>query len=151
MTEPKILAVNVSEGGIPKQPVKGARIFTSGVEGDAHNHDKHYRDIQVVCLQDIEALEELNREGYDLKVGTTGENLTVQGLNVNELPIGTLLEFPSGAVIEISKVRQPCYVLDAIDPKLKDDIEGRCGMYAKVIKEGAVQPHDTIQVLQPSV
>ncbi|MFT5169473.1 MAG: MOSC domain-containing protein YiiM [Candidatus Omnitrophota bacterium] len=146
---PRILSINISKGGIPKLPVESAQILTSGLEGDGHNHDKHYRLIQAVCLQDVERLSDLNTEGYDLFAGSTGENLTVKNLNVNGLPLGTILGFKSGVEIELAKVRKPCYVLDEIDEKLKEDIVGRCGMYAQVNKEGVINEGDVITVKLP--
>jgi len=141
-----VLSINTSSGGIPKLPVDSIRITAFGLKGDGHNHEKHYNPIQAVCLQDIEKLYELREEGYALQAGTTGENLTVRNLNVNELPLGTILEFPDGVVLEISKVRKPCYVLDSIHPQLKEDIIGRCGMYAKVLNEGIIKTNEIIQV-----
>src|SRR3989338_3171748 len=132
----KVVSVNISEGGIPKTPVEKTYVYFSGLENDGHNHEKHNNPMQAVCLQDIEQLEALRCEGYPLSAGSTGENLTVQNLHVNQLPLGTKLAFSSGVLLEISKIRKPCYVLDAIDPNLKDNIVGRCGMYAKVLREG---------------
>lgn len=147
---PVIISINISSGGIPKTSVESVKVNVSGLEGDGHDHEKHYRPIQAVCLQDIEKLEELAREGYDVVAGSTGENLTVRHLHVNALPLGTLLRFSGGVVLEVSKVRQPCYVLDSIDPKLKDDIIGRCGQYARVIQDGMLHTQDTIMVTLPS-
>jgi len=144
--KPYVLSINTSKGGIPKQPVESIYVTRSGLEGDAHNHEKHNRPIQAVCLQDMEKLAELQREGYPLYPGATGENLTVCHLHVNDLPVGAILEFPSGLVLEISKARKPCYVLDAIHPQLKEDIDGRCGMYAQVLQEGMITVKDTIKV-----
>lgn len=131
-------------------PVKPARITTLGLEGDGHNHAKHYDPIQAVCLQDVEHLAELSQKGCRMLPGATGENLTVQNLNVNSLPTGTILQFSGGVVIGISKVRKPCYVMDAIHPQLKVDALGRHGMYAKVIKEGLLTKGETFEVIQPS-
>ncbi len=146
----QIISINISSGGIPKSPQKSVRVCTSGLEEDGHNHEKHRTPLQAVCLQDIEKLEELNREGYALAPGATGENLTVQGLHVNSLPIGTILKFSNGVVLELTKVRKPCYVLDAISVKLKEDIVGRCGMYAKVLSEGTFTANESISVASPS-
>lgn len=115
--------------------------------GDGHNHAKHYSPIQAVCLQDIEKLEELSQGPYILRPGSAGENLTVQGLNVNSLPLGTVLEFSGGVVLEIAKVRKPCYVMDEIHPRLKEDALGRHGMYARVLKEGRLAVGETIRAL----
>ncbi len=147
----RILSINLSKGGIPKIPVETIRVTYSGLEGDGHNHEKHRTPLQAVCLQDIEKLEELNRQGYSLAPGSTGENLTVSGLNVNALPVGSLLHFANGVVLELTKVRKPCYVLDAIDTRLKEDIFGRCGIYAKVLKEGFFLQGETIRVEHTSV
>jgi len=143
---PHVISINISPGGIPKSPVESVFVSEKGLDGDGHNHEKHYRLIQAVSLQDIEKLEELKGEGYPLSPGTTGENVTVQNLNINQLKIGTVLGFSSGVVVELTKVRQPCYVLDPISPKLKEDIVGRCGMYAKVIQEGILKTGDAIVI-----
>lgn len=150
-TKAYILSINISTGGIPKNPVNSVRVNKSGLEGDGHNHDKHRNPIQAVCLQDMEKLEEFNQKGYYLKSGATGENLTVHHLNVNSLPLGTILKFSGGVVLELSKVRKPCYVLDAIHPKLKEDIVGHCGMYAKVVQEGMMHVNEMIKIEEPVI
>jgi len=145
----QIISLNTSPGGIPKYPRDSILITDTGLQGDGHNHAKHNNPIQAVCLQDVEKLDELCLEGYPLYPGATGENLTVRNLNVNSLTLGTELIFSSGVQLKISKVRQPCYVLDAINPKLKEDILGRCGMYAQVVNPGRVSVGDTICAVPP--
>lgn len=146
--KPMILSINISKGGIPKLPVQSLHLNIDGFDGDRHNHEKHRTSMQAVCLQDVEKLNELRQEGYSLEAGTTGENLTMRDLNVNLLPIGTILRFSNGVVIELTKVRKPCYVLDAIHLKLKEDIVGRCGMYAKVLHEGILNAGDWVQSIE---
>lgn len=148
---PRVISINVSAGGIPKCPVDSVYIHQGGLAGDGHNHEKHCRPLQAVSLQDAEQLDALKREGYPLFPGVTGENLTVSGLNVNKLPLGTKLECAGGVIIELSKVRQPCYVLDVISPRLKEDILGRCGCYARVLQEGFLSKGAEIRVIIPSV
>jgi len=149
MQMPYVLSINISPGGIPKLPVDLVEVTSFGLMGDSHNHEKHRTPLQAVCLQDIETLERLVQEGFPLSSGTTGENLTVRNLNVNSLPLGTILEFTNGVVLELTKVRKSCYVLDAIDPRLKDVISGRCGLYAKVLREGTIKKDEIIYVRKP--
>ncbi|MCB9771558.1 MAG: MOSC domain-containing protein [Candidatus Omnitrophica bacterium] len=144
--ESKVVSISISKGGIPKLPVSSIRLTFAGLEGDGHNHDKHNSPIQAVCIQDLEKLKELNQGGYALSPGLAGENLTVENLHVNDLPLGTVLQFSGGVILEISKIRKPCYVMDAIHPKLKDDAVGRHGMYARVIKEGQLTVGEVIEV-----
>lgn len=146
---PVVFSINISKGGIPKLPVKSVRITTAGLEGDGHNHAKHYDPVQAVCLQDWEELKLWSRDGMVLSPGQAGENLTVENLHVNRLPLGTILEFSGGVVLEISKIRKPCYVMDAIHPQLKDDALGRHGMYARVIVEGLLAQGETMTVKAP--
>ena len=148
---PTVVSLNISKGGIPKRPMNKVYVSFAGLHGDGHNHSKHYRPEQAVSLQDIEKLAELRHEGYLLQCGTTGENIDVHGLNINRLPLGTILNFSGGVCLEISKVRHPCYVLDAIHPQLKEVIKGRCGMYARVLKEGWVRVGETIEIVHPLV
>ena len=141
----KVISINISKGGVPKIPVDSVNITKKGLEGDEHNHEKHYRLTQAVCIQDDEKLEELRSLGYPLFSGTGGENLTVSGLNVNSLPLGTILEFSKGVKLEITRTRPTCYVMDEIHPKLKEDAADRHGMYAKVIKEGLLKVGEDIK------
>ena len=147
--QPSVVSISISQGGIPKLPIGSARITKAGLEGDGHNHEKHNRPTQAVCLQDSELLEDLYREGYPLSYGTIRENLAVRNLGVQCLPIGTVLHFSGGVVLELTKERNPCYVLDSINPRLKEAIMGRCGFYAQVLEEGTIVCGETIHCVLP--
>ena len=145
--KPAVVSINISQGGIPKLPIDSVYVTPAGLKGDGHNHEKHKSPLQAVCLQDWELIEELKSEGFPLSPGMIGENLTVHRLHLQTLPVGAVLEFSRGVVLELTKPRNPCYVLDAIDPRLKSAIVGRCGFYAKVLKEGRVLVRETIRVM----
>ncbi|MCZ6543216.1 MAG: MOSC domain-containing protein [Phycisphaerales bacterium] len=143
---PTVVAVNISPGGIPKRPTEVAQVTSDGIVGDGHNHDKHNTPMQAISLIDAQALDDLRDQGFDVYPGATGENLTVRGLNVDALHIGDRLHFNEGVELQITKVRKPCYVLDAISPRLQRAIAGRCGCYARVITTGEIRAGETIQV-----
>lgn len=150
MPQAYIVAINISSGGIPKKSQPKIMVRTNGLEGDEHNHAKHNTPLQAVCIQDLEKLEELSQNEYSLSPGQAGENLTVKNLHVNSLALGTILEFFGGVVLEISKIRKPCYVMDAIHTRLKEDAVGRHGMYAKVLKEGMLTVDEEIKIINPA-
>ncbi len=143
-----VLSVNISDGGIPKLPVEVGEVTTDGLVGDAHDHEKHITPNQAICIIDQEDLDDLREEGYNLPPGATGENLTVRNLNADDLNIGDRLCFSGGLELEITKMRKPCFVLDAIDPNLKETIKGRCGCYGKVITTGQIRAGEKIDTLQ---
>ena len=142
---PHVVAVCVSTGGIPKFPVPLARLDETGFDGDQHAHDKHNRQDRAVSILDAEVLEQLIREGFTLCPGAMGENLTVTGLDVQSLEAGSLLSIGE-VVLRLEQPRKPCYVLDTIDPRLKEVVMGRCGYMASVQRGGAVTPHMPIRV-----
>jgi molybdopterin-guanine dinucleotide biosynthesis protein A len=141
-----IVSINVSPGGIPKRPVDAAMVTDAGLAGDGHDHAKHDSPLFAVSLIDVEDLDDLEAEGFDVFPGATGENVTVRGLQVDDLEIGDRLNFSGGVELELTKKRKPCYVLDAIDPRLKEVIVGRCGFLAKVLAPGPLQTGETIEI-----
>lgn len=134
-----VVAIGVSGGGIPKQALDEVQVTKDGFVGDVHAHAKHNRPDRAISLFDVEILDQLRKEGFPLYPGAIGENLTVAGLHVQSLPRGTLLEIGS-VLLRLEEPRKPCYVLDAINPCLKDVIVGRCGYMASVVQEGVIQP-----------
>lgn len=145
-TSPSIVSVNISGGGIPKHAVDVATVTARGLDGDLHDHEKHNTPLQAVSILDLEDIEDLRHEGFAVAPGATGENMTVRGLDVDDLVLGDRLRLSGGVLLELTKRRKPCYVLDAIDPELKTVIVGRCGFYAKVLAEGEIRPGETIDV-----
>jgi len=141
-----VVSVNISGGGIPKRPVEAGEVTVDGLAGDAHDHDKHNTPLQAISLLDVEDLDDLRREGFDVGPGITGENVTVRDLNVDDMEIGDQIRLSGGVMLELTKKRNPCYVLDAIDPELKTVIVGRCGFYAKVLETGQISPGETLEV-----
>lgn len=142
-----MLSVNISPGGIPKSPIDVGEVTTDGLAGDGHDHDKHNTPLQALSLIDVEDLDDLRREGFAVGPGATGENVTLGNLDVDLLEVGDRLEFSGGVVVELTKRRRPCYVLDAIDPELKKAIVGRCGFYGRVVTTGDLRPGERIRIV----
>src|SRR6202165_4985092 len=113
------------------QRVRSANVLEGlGIEGD--KHAKAASDRQVL-LADQEALDEVG-----VGPGTIKENLTVEGLHVMGLPVGTRLRLGESAVLEITDVCEPCFRMDEIRMGLKAELVGRRGMVARVVNGGAV-------------
>ncbi|MHB9132451.1 MAG: MOSC domain-containing protein [Armatimonadota bacterium] len=145
-----VVSVNISLSGIPKLPVEQAAVTFEIIEGDGRMHKRHRTPLRAVSLIDEEILQQFREEGYPVTPGLMGENLTVRGIHVQELPLGARLRFSGGVEIELTEVRKPCYLLDPIHPALKDAAVERCGYLAKVITEGVLHPGETITVELPA-
>src|ERR1700738_4378514 len=113
------------------------------IEGQALEGDRHAGaapDRQVL-LADKEALDAVN-----VQPGTIKENLTVEGLNVIELPPGSRLHLGATAVLAITTVCEPCFRLEEIRDGLQQELVGRRGMLSRVVRGGLIHVGDPIAV-----
>jgi MOSC domain-containing protein YiiM len=109
-----------------------------GLEGDKHAGGAPDRQ---VLLADKEALDAVN-----VRPGAIKENLTVEGLNVMELPPGSRLHLGASAVLEITKICEPCFRMDEIRDGLQQELVGRRGMVSRVVRGGSIRVGDPITV-----
>jgi MOSC domain-containing protein YiiM len=145
----RVVAVNISPGGIPKLPVDDIFVIDDGLVGDGRAHAKHLKPTRAVSLLDEEIVDALREEGYAVGPGVMGENLTVRDLGLQRLAVGARLRFCGGVEIELTELRKPCFVLDSINPALKTAVLGRFGFMAKVITGGVLRCGASIEVRNP--
>ncbi|MEW6253324.1 MAG: MOSC domain-containing protein [Planctomycetota bacterium] len=138
-TTATIISVNISPGGIPKHNVGQTEVTAAGLVGDGQAHEKHRGPHRAVTILDAELLDQFLAEGYAVHPGALGENLTVRGLHVQRLKVGDRLHFEQGPVLELTELRKPCYVLDAVHPQLKHAVVGRCGYLCRVVQGGTLR------------
>jgi MOSC domain-containing protein YiiM len=140
-----------------------------GVEGDAHmgttvqhrslvRKDPTQPNLRQVHLIHAELIDELRAAGFEVAIGQMGENITTRQIDLLGLPAGTRLHIGDEAVLEVTGLRNPCYLLDGIQPGLKaatlsQDADGglvrKCGVMAVVLTGGEVQRGDAIRAELP--
>lgn len=145
------------ETGIWKAPVVG-RVAVRGVnlegdeQADLRVHGGPDKAVYAYAVEDYDWwAEELGRP---LAPGTFGENLTVHGLALGELVIGTRLAIGT-TVLEVAQPRLPCFKLglrmgDAAFVERFDDA-ARFGAYFRIVEEGDIGAGDTIAVAESRV
>ena len=145
-----LVQVNTSPGGMPKLPILIGRVTVNGVEGDRQKNRKvHGGPDRAICIYSEELYAWLNEQGVKVGNGDLGENFTTRDLDLQKLDRGDRLQVggEDGCIIQITKVRTPCFQLKKWDPDLPEMILGRSGWVAKVVKEGLARPGDAITVL----
>ena len=104
-------SINIStKGGVPKLPIEKAEIKFEGIEGDFNRfRTEKINSIgtRAVTLFSLEQIEKLKSEGHAIDVGTTGENITIEGIDWPSLKIGTRMMI-GDAMIELSEPTAPC-------------------------------------------
>lgn len=87
----------------------------------------------------------------DWQWGMFGENLTVEGLDENEIRIGSIYKIGS-ATVQVTEPRQPCFKLGikfGTQKVLKEFIDyGHPGTYVRILEEGNVDKNDSLELIQ---
>ncbi len=85
--------------------------------------------------------------------GMFGENLTVEGLDENNLYIGDVYAV-GNAVIQITEPRQPCHKLGirfGNQKVIQEFIDyGHPGSYVRIVKEGSITKGDSLVLIDPA-
>jgi MOSC domain-containing protein YiiM len=104
----RVQSINVSRGGVPKSPVPEAVVTESGVSGDRQEDRRYHGGVdRAVTLFSLERIDQLRAEGHPIGIGTTGENLTVSGLDWEAVKPGARLGI-GVAELEVTKFASPC-------------------------------------------
>jgi MOSC domain-containing protein YiiM len=154
MQDPRIHQINLSDGGVPKLPVHKVEITPLGLAGDRQANTKHHGGpMRALCLYALERITALQGEGHPILPGSTGENLTLTGLDWTQVIPGTRLLLGDEAVIEITKYTLPCakiagsFIDGEIGRVAQEQHPGWSRVYAKVLVEGCVQTGDSVYIL----
>ena len=162
----KVLSINIakqihtgewtgSEGrtGIDKEPVSGAIEFKdNSVAGDSvidrKAHGGYDKAVYAYAIEDTKWWEGVI--GRELRHGSFGENLTVQGIDLNASLIGERWSIGS-VILEVSEPRIPCRVFAGFWDRptlIKEFTDARrSGTYLRIIKEGEISAGDEIKVI----
>jgi MOSC domain-containing protein YiiM len=145
MEQGRILAVCISErkGERKKEIGLGLLIKNFGLQGDAHAGDWHR---QISLLGD-ESIDKMRRLGLKVGVGDFAENLTIIGINLPALPIGTRLRVGATALLEVTQIGKECHQHCAIYEQAGDCVMPREGIFARVLCGGPVGRDDAVIVV----
>ncbi len=150
----RIFQLNVSKGGVPKLAVREAVLGTEGLEGDRQRHLRyHGGPRRALCLFPLERILGLQAEGHPIFPGSTGENLTVVGLEWSGLAPGARLALGDEAVVEVTSYTPPCRNIAGsfregefkrISQKLHP---GDSRLYARVLRPGLLHVGQAVTLL----
>lgn len=145
-----VVSVNVSSGGVPKLSVPGARVSAAGLDGDKQrNLEFHGGADRALCLYSMERIEALQAEGHPIVPGTTGENVTISGLDWDLVVPGVTLRV-GGATVEITSYAAPCATIrtsfaDGNSNRISQKKHpGWSRVYGRVAGEGEIRAGDGV-------
>jgi MOSC domain-containing protein YiiM len=140
----RVVAVSVSaRKGEKKVPVPSVTLVPEhGARGDAHAGP----GTRQVSLLAEESIAKMRGKGLAVGPGDFAENVTVAGIVLQALPIGTRL-LVGEALLEITQIGKECHARCAIYVQAGDCVMPREGVFARVVAGGKVAAGDTVEVV----
>lgn len=141
-------------------PVPSAVATTTGITGDFNRYRYEKRrgnPNMALLLMPLEMLKRLNEEGWPLKPGDIGENITTTGMPYESFKSGNCYKI-GDIEIQISVKCDPCtnlyglpFVGEKRGPEFVKTMLNRRGWYARVLKEGSIKKNDAITLIPSPV
>ncbi len=140
-----IKAISVSqEKGTQKTNVPRAELKADfGIIGDAHSGNWH----RQVSLLAFESIEKMIAKGAKVAPGNFAENITTEGIDLCALKIGNRLKLGAEVELEITQFGKKCHSRCEIFEQVGDCIMPREGIFARVVKAGAINVGDPIEII----
>ena len=141
-----VVAVCTSDKkGQKKQQVGEASLRENfGITSDAHADAKSHRQVSLLALASIEKMQAM---GADVGPGAFAENLTVEGMQLYTLPLGTRFVIGESVILELTQVGKECHDRCAIFKQVGTCVMPLEGVFTRVIKGGVVKAGDEVKLV----
>ncbi len=147
----------IGRTSIDKRPLAGpVRAGRLGLEGDEVSDTRHHggpdQAVYAFAREDLDAWAETL--GGEIRDGQFGENLTTEGIDVNQAEVGERWRI-GAAVLEVASIRIPCNEFknwmgecgyDRTAWVKRFTATNRPGPYLRVVEEGVLTAGDAIEV-----
>jgi len=142
----QIFQLNISAGGVPKLAVREGQVNELGMVGDEHRFpDIHGGPERALCLFSLERIVELQAEGHPIFPGAVGENITIAGIDWQQVVPGVQLALGEEVLLEITSYTSPCNTIpasfaDGQYQRISQKVHpGWSRVYARVLNGGQVR------------
>ncbi|HBT39434.1 MAG: MOSC domain containing protein [Thermotoga sp. 50_1627] len=140
--EGKILSVNISKvKGVKKTPAEEIELIENyGVKDDAHAGNWH----RQVSMLSVSSIEKARNWGIEANYGDFAENITVDGVDVYRLPVGTKVYINDLVELEVTQIGKECHDRCAIAKTVGKCVMPVEGIFLKVLKGGKAKAGDKV-------
>jgi MOSC domain-containing protein YiiM len=155
--EGKIFQLNTSPGGVPKLAVRDAVVTELGLVGDSHNFpDIHGGPDRALCLFSLDRILELQAEGHPIFPGAVGDNVTISGIEWNQVAPGRQLALGDQVIVEVASYTSPCnsivdFFVDGKYQRISQKVHpGYSRVYVRVLQLGRLVIGQGVRLLDGS-
>ena len=116
--------------------IEGANLVTGhGIEGDR----KGGHPSRQLNIMSADALRSLGEDGFAVGPGQLGEQIVLDGLDVQKLSPGDRIFLGDEACVEVIEKRTGCDRFEHIQGKSRLQADGRLGVIARVVAGGRIE------------
>jgi len=152
----RLESINSSRGGVPKMSAFEALVTEDGLDGDRQRDRLSHGGVnRAVVLYSLDVIRALQAEGHSIATGSTGENLTVSGIDWTAVVPG--VELRVGDVrLRITNYASPChkvapYFVNQEFTRISQKVHpGWSRVCARVVSGGIVRIGDAVEVSERS-
>jgi MOSC domain-containing protein YiiM len=143
MSQGSIHQISISpELGQKKTNVSSVRLDKEqGIIGDAHGTTR-----RQVSLLPIESFVKVAHPDLHVQPGDFAENITTQGLDFEQIRVGTCLKLGQSARLEVIQIGKQCHHGCIIRQTVGDCIMPREGVFTTVLAGGEIEVGDEIEI-----
>ena len=141
----RVVSINISDKrGVRKKPRKEAVIKKDfGIEDDAHASSHWHRQVSLLALESIRKMQAM---GLKVNPGDFAENITTEGLDLLNFPVGTRMTIGNNIEVEVSQIGKKCHSRCEIYNQAGDCVMPKEGIFVKVLKGGKIKEGDEITI-----
>jgi MOSC domain-containing protein YiiM len=152
--EGRLESINTSRGGVPKEAMFEAQVTSEGIIGDVQRDLRHHGGPErAVSIYSLDLIAVLQREGHPIAAGTTGENLTISGIDWallvpgRELRVGDVRLTVTGYAAPCENIRRS--FKDERFTRISQKLHpGWSRVYCRVIVPGTIRPGDPVRLVE---
>ncbi|MDZ7548163.1 MOSC domain-containing protein, partial [Clostridium perfringens] len=100
-----------------------------------------------VSLLTFEKIDEFRKKGGNVDFGAFGENLVIEGIELDKLPIGQMLTV-GDVLLEVTQIGKKCHDKCAIYYQVGECIMPKNGIFTRVLEGGKVRVGDQCILLE---
>lgn len=149
----RVVQISVNpQGGVPKYRVPSTQVVADGIVGDKQRNRRFHGGPQrAVCIFSYERIRELQDEGHSIDCGTTGENLTVSGINWSQVGKDDQFHIGDEVQLEVTRFTTPCFKIAAsfVDGdfmRISHKVHpGWSRVYTRVLRDGTICEGDAVR------
>lgn len=143
ISKPRVVAVcQSSHKGTKKVNVnQGVLKKNHGLVGDSHAENGSNRQLSLLALESIKKMRDL---GLEVNPGDFAENITTEGITLNELEVGTRISIGNRSIVEVTQIGKECESPCEIGRKIGECIMPTEGIFCKVIEGGKIKIGDIL-------